>query len=39
MGYQSSNRARNGQWRNVVIRIKQQDATVRSRGGYYAPAQ
>jgi len=39
MGYQSSNRARNGKWRNVVIRVKQQDATVRSRGGYYAPAQ
>ena len=39
VGYQSSNRARNGQWRKVVIRVKQQDATIRSRGGYFAPAQ
>ena len=39
VGYESSNRARNGKWRDVVVRVKQQDATVRSRGGYYAPAQ
>ncbi len=39
VGYQSSNRARNGEWRTVVVRVKQQDATVRSRGGYFAPPQ
>jgi len=39
VGYESSNRVRNGQWRTVVVRVKQQDATVRSRGGYFAPPQ
>ncbi len=39
VGYQSSNGARNGKFRKVVIRVTQQDATVRSRGGYFAPPQ
>ena len=39
VGYQSSNGARNGKFRKVVIRVAQQDATVRSRGGYFAPPQ
>jgi len=38
-GYQSTNRARNGRWRDVKINVRQSGATVRSRGGYYAPTQ
>jgi Ca-activated chloride channel family protein len=39
VGYQSTNRIRNGQWRRVEIRPRQDGVLVRSRGGYYAPAQ
>ncbi len=39
VGYESSNRTRNGRWRDVSIQVRQAGATVRSRGGYYAPAQ
>ncbi|MGH7555034.1 MAG: hypothetical protein ACREMQ_18695, partial [Longimicrobiales bacterium] len=39
VGYQSTNRSRNGQWRKVEIRPRQKDVSIRSRGGYYAPAQ
>jgi Ca-activated chloride channel family protein len=39
VGYQSTNRARDGKWRKVEIRAKQRDVEIRSRGGYYAPAQ
>ena len=39
VGYQSSNRARNGRWRDVKINVRQSGATVRSRGCYYAPTQ
>jgi Ca-activated chloride channel family protein len=39
VGYQSTNRARDGKWRNVQIRAKQQEVEIRSRGGYYAPLQ
>ena len=39
IGYQSTNRTRNGQWRTVEIRPRQKDVSIRSRGGYYAPAQ
>jgi hypothetical protein len=39
VGYESSNRIRDGKWRNVEIRVKGQDVTVKSVGGYFAPAQ
>jgi VWFA-related protein len=39
IGYESSNRMRDGNWRKVEIRFPQQDVTVRSTGGYYAPIQ
>jgi VWFA-related protein len=39
VGYESTNRVRNGEWRKVEIQVAQQGAVVRSRGGYYAPAQ
>jgi VWFA-related protein len=39
VGYESTNRTRNGQWRKVQIRARVPDVTVRSRDGYFAPAQ
>ena len=39
LGYQSTNRTRNGQWRKVEIRPRQKDVAIRSRAGYYAPVQ
>ena len=39
LGYQSSNRTRDGQWRTVEIRPRSRDIEIRSRGGYYAPLQ
>ena len=39
LGYQSTNRKRDGQWRTVEIRPRQRDIEIRSRGGYYAPLQ
>jgi VWFA-related protein len=39
IGYESTNRARNGDWRKVDIRARQESVKVRSRGGYFAPAQ
>jgi VWFA-related protein len=39
LGYQSTNRMRDGQWRTVEIRPRQRDIEIRSRGGYYAPLQ
>lgn len=39
VGYESTNRTRNGQWRKVQIRARTPDVTVRSRDGYFAPAQ
>ena len=39
VGYQSTNRIRDGHWRRVEIRPSQDGVLVRSRGGYYAPAQ
>jgi Ca-activated chloride channel homolog len=39
VGYLSTNRSRNGRWRAVEIRARQKDVAIRSRGGYYAPAQ
>jgi Ca-activated chloride channel family protein len=39
VGYESTNRVRNGNWRKVEIRVRQGGVQVRSRDGYYAPAQ
>ena len=39
VGYESTNRARNGGWRKVEVSVRQRDVTIRSRGGYFAPGQ
>jgi Ca-activated chloride channel homolog len=39
IGYESTNRTRDGGWRKVEIRVRQGDVHVRSRDGYFAPAQ
>jgi Ca-activated chloride channel family protein len=36
VGYMSTNPTRDGRFRNVVIRVKDQNATVRSKPGYFA---
>lgn len=37
IGYSSSNPARNGAWRRVVVRVSRPDTIGRTRQGYYAP--
>jgi hypothetical protein len=37
VGYTSTNGERNGKWREVEIRVKAEQITVRSPGGYNAP--
>jgi Ca-activated chloride channel family protein len=39
VGYESTNRVRNGKWRKVQIRSRAKDVSVRSRDGYFAPVQ
>jgi Ca-activated chloride channel homolog len=40
LGYTSTQTTRDGSWRKVTIRVKgQPDATIRSGGGYFAPAR
>ena len=39
LAYESTNRVRDGKWRKVQIRARVADVTVRSRDGYFAPAQ
>jgi VWFA-related protein len=39
VGYESTNRARNGGWRKVEIKARHGQVAIRSRGGYFAPAQ
>ena len=39
IGYESTNRTRDGKWRAVEIRTHEQGVEIRSRGGYYAPPQ
>jgi Ca-activated chloride channel family protein len=39
IGYESTDRSRDGAWRAVVIQSRRGGVHVRSRGGYYAPAQ
>jgi Ca-activated chloride channel family protein len=37
IGYQSSNRERNGRWRNIEINLARPDISARTRKGYRAP--
>ena len=37
LGYQSSNRAADGQFRRITVRVNRPNVTVRTRAGYYAP--
>jgi Ca-activated chloride channel homolog len=39
IAHESSNRARDGGWRSVEIRSRNEGVQIRSRGGYYAPVQ
>jgi Ca-activated chloride channel family protein len=39
IGYESTNRARDGRWRSVDIRSREEGVEIRSRGGYFAPPQ
>jgi VWFA-related protein len=39
LGYESTNGEWDGTWRTVDIRTRDNDVTIRSRGGYFAPAQ
>jgi Ca-activated chloride channel homolog len=39
IGYESTNRTRDGRWRSVDIRTREKGVEIRSRGGYYAPPQ
>ena len=38
VGYESTNRSRDGRWRHVEIRSRDGSLRIRSRGGYHAPA-
>lgn len=37
IGYRPANRARDGKWRKLEVRVKREDLTVRTRAGYRAP--
>ena len=37
LGYESSNRATNGAWRKVEIKVKRPDVRIRARKGYFGP--
>ena len=39
LGYESSNRERDGEWRGVEIRSRRAGVILRSRGGYFAPSE
>jgi len=39
VAYESTNRIRDGAWRTVEIRHRNPEVEIRSRGGYFAPAQ
>lgn len=36
IGYYSSNQARDGRWRTIRVEVRQREATVRARSGYWA---
>jgi VWFA-related protein len=37
LGYTSTNRARDGRWRAITLRVRNPDDEVQTRAGYYAP--
>jgi len=37
MGYTSSNRKRDGKWREIEVKINKNNLTARTKKGYYAP--
>jgi Ca-activated chloride channel family protein len=39
IGYESSNRDRNGKWRAIDVSVKGGGVLIRSRGGYFAPTE
>jgi len=39
IGYVSNDERRDGQWRQVAVRVLTRDARVRTRAGYYAAGQ
>lgn len=39
VGYESTNRQRDGQWRRVELQSRDGSVVLRSRGGYFAPQQ
>ena len=39
VGYESTNRTRDGGWRKVQMRARANGVTIRSRDGYYAPTE
>ena len=39
IGYESTNRDRNGKWRAIEVGVKGGGVLIRSRGGYFAPAE
>ena len=38
IGYASKNSRRDGAWRRVVVRVKRENVTARTKQGYYAPS-
>ena len=39
LAYESSSGMKNGQWRNISVRVNRPSVSVRTRQGYYAPAK
>ncbi|RPJ53689.1 MAG: VWA domain-containing protein, partial [Acidobacteria bacterium] len=39
LGYTSSNTRRDGSWRRIVVRVRSQGVTARTKQGYYAPGR
>jgi Ca-activated chloride channel family protein len=38
LGYASKNSRRDGAWRRIVVRVKRENVTARTKQGYYAPS-
>jgi hypothetical protein len=38
IGYASKNPRRDGAWRRIVVRVRRENATARTKQGYYAPS-
>jgi Ca-activated chloride channel family protein len=37
LAYSSTNRARDGRWRSIQVKVRDQDLQIQTRAGYYAP--